>query len=35
MDKKLKQYLKKYDWLWENNTPLSFVKKENKKGREK
>ena len=22
MDKKLKEYLEKYDWLWENNTPL-------------
>lgn len=25
-DKALDEYLKKYDWLWENNTPLIIVK---------
>ena len=22
-DKKLEEFLAKYDWLWENNTPLT------------
>lgn len=26
----LEEYLKKYDWLWENNTPMTTVKKSQK-----
>ena len=25
-DKKLEEYLKKFDWLWEDNTPLCSKK---------
>lgn len=33
-DKRLQEYLKKFDWLWENNAPLIHAVKE-KKGRMK
>lgn len=29
-DKRLQEYLKKFDWLWENNTPLAISKKREK-----
>lgn len=27
VDKRLQEYLKKYDGLWENNTPLIVIRK--------